>query len=149
MARVAKMAGISPWAIRIPLMSPISSAKTKPRSNAGAAPIPPLKSASDQVTLIAMMATIERSMPRPMMVMAIPEPRSPRIATFWIRDRTFDAVRKPDTKILNNTNSTAERPRTIRSWLSPPTTLFVEAADIDQPPSRIRLALRFAAFVYE
>ena len=66
-------------------------------------------------TDIAMVATIDRSMPRPMIVSAMPMPRMPRMETFWISERILSVVRKLLRRIENATNKMVAIAKTMRS----------------------------------
>ncbi len=65
---------------------------------------------------MAMMATAERSMPRPMMTIAMPTARMPSTETLRTIDTTLAVVRKPGKPMAATTNRATAIARTIRSW---------------------------------
>ncbi len=73
---------------------------------------------SSHATESAMVATIERSMPRPIMAIAMPTPRMPRMDTFWTSDHRLAGERKPFSAKEKNTNNAIAMIRTMRSWFT-------------------------------
>ncbi len=72
---------------------------------------------SAHATDIAMTATIERSIPRPITTTAMPTPRMPSTATLRTSVRTFPAVRKFGRVAAKVRKSSTASAKTICSWL--------------------------------
>lgn len=94
-ARVAKIAGISANATNRPFASPTTRARAKPSANDNQRGTSWLTIITNQATEITIVATIDRSIPRPMITSAIPTPRMPRMETFWSSDKRLPAERNP------------------------------------------------------
>src|SRR6218665_1354126 len=72
-------------------------------------------------TEIAIVATSERSTPRPSTTISMPKPSMPSTATLRSNDKMLAAARKFGSVDANPMNSKSVRPNTIFSWLSCPT----------------------------
>jgi hypothetical protein len=96
---------------------PVTRLKPSPRASARGSGMPAVASCSDQATEMAISATSERSMPRPMTTTSIPSPRMPSTATL----RTSDSRLALDRKLLSVSAKAAKsstvRMKTIFSWL--------------------------------
>ena len=83
-----------------------------------------------QATDMAMMATAERSMPRPMMTTAMPTARMPSTLTLRTMATRLSTARKPGRPSAAATNSTTASAKTMRSWLI----LRIESKLLTRPP---------------
>ena len=68
---------------------------------------------------MAMMATAARSMPRPMITIAMATARMPSTETLRTIETMFSGVRNPLSSTAHAANRAADRARTMRSWVMP------------------------------
>ena len=94
-------------------MADISSENPSASAIEASSPWPCPSSTAIQAADIAMLATIDRSMPRPMMTTAMPAPRIPSTETLRSRLNRFPAVKNPFRKIANTENGKTVTARTM------------------------------------
>ncbi len=101
----------------MPTIRLISSANPSPSAIASGSGsgTPSLASWNVHATEIAMLATIERSMPRPITTITIATPSTPKTATLRSSVSRFCAVRNPGSRIEKTANSRTASTKTICS----------------------------------
>ena len=101
-------------------MSPMAMTPASTRTRAVPPDMPSFSICRYQATDMAMIATIDRSMPRPMMMIAMPTARMPSTLTLRTIATRLSAVKKPPRPTDAARNSRTARANTIRSWVMPP-----------------------------
>ena len=99
----------------MPTIRLISSANPSPSAIASGSGTPSLASWNVHATEIAMLATIERSMPRPITTITMAMPSTPKTATLRSSVRRFCAVRNPGSRIEKIANNKIASRKTICS----------------------------------
>ncbi len=113
-----------------PLTRPIRTTPPSASNSAEVSEVPSFSIWRYQATDMAMMATAERSIPRPMMTTAMPTARMPSTLTLRTMATRLSTARNPWRVSAAAMNSATASAKTMRSWLI----LRIEKKLLTRPP---------------